>query len=138
MARAFKPVALALAKAISDKKGEEISLLHVGRTSPITDYLLIATALSGPHLQALDIEVEKVARTLSVSCLRRAKPESDEWRVLEFDGILVHLMTSKTRDFYAHENLYHEDARVSWDGERRPAKKGRPRSQRPSGNARAR
>ena len=140
MARAFKAVAVALSRSLSDKKAEQVALLHVGRTSPVADYMVIATALSRPHLDSLQVEAEKSAKDLGLSLLRRAKPESDHWRVLDFGGLLVHLMTKETRDFYALEKLYHGSPRVSWgperDGKAAAAPAGRPSSRRPRSRAR--
>lgn len=114
MARAFRPVAQAAARAASDKKGEEISLLHVARTSPIADYLLIVTGLSRAHLEALETEVQKAAQKLRFACLRRSRPQSDRWRVLDFGGLLVHIMTPETREFYGLDKLYHGARKVPW------------------------
>jgi ribosome-associated protein len=116
MARAFKSVALALARAAAEKKGEEISVLNVGKSSPITDYLLIVTANSRPHLSALESEIEDAAHDLKLPLLRRNRPASDHWRVLDFGGVLVHLMTEQTREFYGLEKLYHESPRLDWKG----------------------
>ncbi len=115
MARAFRSVALKLARAACDKKGEAIAVLNVAKTSPVTDYMLIVTANSRPHLEALEAEVEKSADALGLRCLRRSKPASDHWRVLDFGGLLVHLMTSDSREFYALEKLYHEAPRLKWE-----------------------
>ncbi|MBI5630272.1 MAG: ribosome silencing factor [Elusimicrobia bacterium] len=112
MARAFKSVALAAARAAQDKKGEAVTLLHVSRESPITDYMLIVTALSRPHLQALEQAVEEALEALGAPCLHRAKPQSDQWRVLDFGGLLVHVMSQETREYYALEKLYHGSPQV--------------------------
>lgn len=122
MALAFRGLALAAARAACDKKGEEISLLHVGRRSPIADYLLIVTANSKTHLAALEGEVEEAARRMSVACLRRARPTSDRWRVLDFGGLLVHIMTAQTRHFYALDKLYHGAPAVEWSNHARKSR----------------
>lgn len=114
MARAFKNFALALARAAEDKKGEDISVLSVGKSSPVADYLLIVTANSRPHLEALEDAVEKAALALKARCLRRSRPASDQWRVLDYGGLLVHLMTAQSRDFYGLEKLYHDSPKVAW------------------------
>jgi ribosome-associated protein len=114
MGRVFKAVAVAAARAADAKKGEDIALLHVSKTSPITDYLLIVTANSRPHLETIEREIEDAAGEFNVSCLHRARPESDQWRVLDFGGMLVHVMTDETRKFYALDKLYHDAPRVDW------------------------
>jgi ribosome-associated protein len=114
MARAFRSAALGLARAADDKKGEAISVLNVGKTSPVTDYMLIVTANSRPHLEALEHAVVDEAHELKLRCLRKSRPASDQWRVLDFGGILVHLMTEQSREFYALEKLYHGSPKLEW------------------------
>lgn len=114
MARAFKALAAAAARAADDKKGEQITLLHVAKTSPIADYLLIVTANSRPHLETLEHEIEKALEARGAECLRKAKPESAAWRVLDFGGLLVHLMTAEARQFYQLEKLHHGAPVVRW------------------------
>jgi ribosome-associated protein len=115
MARAFRALGRALARAASDKKAEEIVLLDVRRQSPVAEYMLIATVNSPPHLEAVEDELRKAGRSLRCPALRRARPESDRWRVLDFGGILAHLMTEETRRFYALEKLYHQGRPVAWE-----------------------
>ena len=115
MALTFKALGRALARAASDKKAEEIVLLDVRRQSPVTEYMLIATVTSPPHLEALEEELRKAGRSLRCPALRWARPASDRWRVLDFGGLLAHLMTEETRRFYALEKLYHQGRPVAWE-----------------------
>ncbi len=114
MAQAFKRISVAAARALWDKKGEDITLLNVSRTSPLADFFLIATALSHTHLQSLEEEVGKAAKEFHLHALHRAKPKSDQWRVIDYGGLIVHLMTSEARDFYALEKLHDQAPRVAW------------------------
>lgn len=114
MALAFKLVAVAASRAIWDKKGEDVLLLHVAKTSPITDYLLLATALAPSHMESLEVEVRKVLKGYNIFCLHKARPASDNWRVMDFGGLLVHIMTAEARMFYSLEKLYPDAPRVKW------------------------
>ncbi len=114
MAKSFKMLASAAARAADDKKGEDIVLYHVGKTSPITDYMLLATATSRPHLETLEQEIERALEELGAACVHKARPRSDTWRVLDFGGVIVHLMTAESRAFYALDKLYHGAALVQW------------------------
>lgn len=115
MAKRFKSLATDAAKAASDKKGEDILLLHVGKKSPIADYLLIVTANSRPHLEVLEDTIKTRAREAGFPCLHRARPASDQWRVLDFGGVLVHVMIQEARSFYALEKLYPSSPLVDWE-----------------------
>ena len=59
-----KTAALDLAKSccrvLDEKKAENLSVLDVSEQSSITDYLVIATATSAPHLRALRIELGRM------------------------------------------------------------------------------
>ncbi len=47
-------------RTLDDKKAEDLRVLEVSRQSSITDYLVLATGTSEPHLRALRAELEKV------------------------------------------------------------------------------
>lgn len=118
MARAFKNVAVAAARAADDKKGDNIALLHVSKTSPLADYLLIVTATSRPHLETLEHEIEKsVVEQFGVQVFREARPKGDSWRIIDFGGLIVHLMTDEARQFYQLEKLHHGAPPVHWHAE---------------------
>jgi ribosome-associated protein len=117
MGRGFRFVAVATAQALSGKKAEAVTLLHVTAVSPITDYMLIATATSRPHLEALEGELDKAARDFNLKPLHRARPQSDVWRVVDYGGIIVHLMTKDARHLYALERIYPDARHVQWQKE---------------------
>jgi ribosome-associated protein len=117
MAKRFKSLAIETAKAASDKKGDDIILLHVGKKSPIADYLLIVTANSRPHLEVLEDSIKTRAKDLGFLCIHRARPASDQWRVLDFGGIIAHIMTQEARAFYALEKIFPNSPAVEWERE---------------------
>jgi ribosome-associated protein len=126
MALTFKALGRALARAASDKKAEEIVLLDVRRQSPVTEYMIIATVTSPPHLEAVEDAVRKAGQELRRPALRRARPASDRWRVLDFGGLLAHFMTEETRHFYNLEKLYHQARHVDWEEAPLPGAKTSP------------
>ena len=46
-------------RALEEKKAVDLRVLDVSEQSSITDYLVIATGSSEPHLRALRVELEK-------------------------------------------------------------------------------
>lgn len=116
MARAFKSVAVSIARAADERKAEQIQVLDVRKSSPVVDYIVIATALSRPHIEALE---EKIVEALAEGGLRvhhRSRPQTDAWRVLDFGGVMVHLMSAEARELYALERLNDGAKEVSWRG----------------------
>jgi ribosome-associated protein len=105
---------MAAAQAAWEKKGERISLLRIAALSNVADYMLIITGFSKIHLDALQAAISKAAERLGLACLRRSGARSECWRVLDFGGLLVHLMTAPSREFYSLEKLYHGAPRIQW------------------------
>jgi ribosome-associated protein len=96
-----------LISALEDKKAENLKLLHVGGLSDITDYLLLATGNSEPHLRALRIETEKV---LDAAKVKIAGMDSggfnSGWTVVDAYQIMVHFFTAEQRQNYALDKLW--------------------------------
>ena len=114
MPKAFKPLAVRAAQAASDKKGESILVLDVRKSSPLADFIVIATALSRPHLEAMEHKIEEDMEKAGLRVHRRNKPQTDAWRVLDYGGLIVHLMTDEARRLYLLERLHDGAKEISW------------------------
>jgi len=102
---------LACCKALDDKKAEDIKVLHLGPKSSITDYFIIATGTSNPHLKALGGAVEGTLKELQVETMSSARGAETGWFVVDAYDFMVHLFTRETRAFYDLETLW-KDAEV--------------------------
>lgn len=94
--------------ALDGKKAEDLRVLDVSELSSITDYLVLATGTSEPHLRALRIELERVlddnkARILSVDTTK-----GSGWTVVDAFEVMVHLFTPENRDKYRMELLWRD------------------------------
>lgn len=114
MTKSKKTGSLALAKlccrALDDKKAGDLRVLDVSEQSSITDFLILATGTSEPHLRALRVELEKAldgARAHIVGV--ETSPESG-WIVIDAFQVMVHLFSEEKRGHYGLENLW-KDAR---------------------------
>lgn len=98
-------------RALDDKKAADIRVLQVSAQSSITDYLLLATGTSEPHLRALRVELEKVldARHVKIAGMDTGEPGSG-WTVVDAFQLMIHLFTQEKREEYRLENLW-KDAR---------------------------
>lgn len=114
MPRGFSALAPLVARAADGKKGEDIVLFDVHRVSGITDYMLLVSVGSPAHLEAVETSISEVMDTAGVALVHRDGSDSDLWRVLDYGGVMVHLMHPKAREFYALEKLYHDAPRRRW------------------------
>ncbi len=101
-----------LVRALDDKKVGDLRVLKVGAKSTITDYLVLATGNSEPHLRALRIEVERVldAAKQPIAGMEQGGFNSG-WTVVDAYQIMTHLFTPEQRQNYALEKLW-KDAEV--------------------------
>jgi ribosome-associated protein len=101
------PALLALiCKALDEKKADDLRVLDVSEQSSITDYLILATGNSEPHLRALRVELEKVIDATGTKILGMDKGLESGWLVVDAFDIMIHVFTPENRKKYALENLW--------------------------------
>ena len=114
-----KKLALLCRELADNKKAENIVVLDVRKVSSVTDYFVIASGTSQPHLRAV---VEEITGKLRDDHdLRPARAEGStggNWVVLDFFDVIVHIMHAETRKHYDLEGLW---------GDAKPVKPAKPR-----------
>jgi ribosome-associated protein len=112
-----KTESLALVKlccrALDEKKVEDLRVLDVSEQSSITDFLILATGTSTPHLRALRIEVEKTLDSAKAPIVGMEIPQDSGWLVIDAFDVMVHLFTQDQRERYGLENLWKDAVEVS-------------------------
>jgi ribosome-associated protein len=95
------------AKYADDKKAEDIVILDVRGISPITDYFVICTASSSPHLRAIQREIDDMMHVEhDVKPRWRDQSFESEWLVLDYTDVMVHIFQADRRAFYSLEELW--------------------------------
>ena len=103
----FLKLAKVVVKIAEDKKGENIVLLDVKELTEITNYFVIVTANSMPQINAIANEIEKTLKyDYETEVLRRDGGSTVNWKVLDFGGIIVHIMSQDLRTLYNLENIW--------------------------------
>ena len=100
-----------IVRALDDKKAEGLKVIDVTGVSSVTDWLLLATGNSEPHLRALRIAVEKVVDDAGSPIAGRDMGAFSGWVVIDVFQIMVHVFTERKRDTYNLEMLW-RDGRV--------------------------
>jgi ribosome-associated protein len=96
-----------------DKKAENIVILDVRDLSSVTDYFVIASGTSEPHLRAIVNAITDGLR--EDHDLRPARTDGSmqgAWVVLDFFDVIVHVMRTDARERYDLEGLWGDAARV--------------------------
>ena len=96
-----------------NKKAENITVLDVRKVSTVTDYFVIATGSSEPHLRAItDAIVDGLLENHRIKPIAVDGTPRDAWRVMDFFDVIVHVMRKETRELYDLEGLWGDAAVV--------------------------
>lgn len=97
-----------IVQALDDKKAGDLRVLRVSAQSSITDYLVLATGTSEPHLRALRVELEKVLDGDKMRIAGMDTSEGSGWTVVDAYQVMIHLFTPDKRDAYRLEQLWND------------------------------
>ena len=96
-----------------NKKAENIVILDVRDLSSVTDYFVIASGTSEPHLRAIVDEItDRLRDEYDLRPLRKDGSMQGAWVVLDFFDVIVHVMRTDARERYDLEGLWGDAARV--------------------------
>ena len=103
-----------LCRELADnKKAENIAVLDVRELSSITDYFVIATGTSEPHLRAISDEIiDKLRDEYGVRPRAIDGNLQTAWLVLDYFDVIVHIMRADIREHYDLEALWGDAPRV--------------------------
>ena len=111
-----KEIALAVTKALDEKKGMDIKLLKIDRVSSLADYFLICTGTSNTHVKTLCDYAEFVLEEMGETMLGREGHRGNAWELLDYGAIVVHVFTQEAREFYGLERLWADAETVDLTG----------------------
>ena len=101
-----KEVALAVTKALDEKKGIDIKLLRIEKISSLADYFIICTGTVNTHVKTLCDYAEYTMEQLGEPMLGREGHRGNSWELLDFGSVVVHVFTDEARKFYDLERLW--------------------------------
>jgi len=98
--------------SLDEKKAEDLRVLDVRKQSTITDFLVLATGTSEPHLRALRVELEKTIDGAGEPIIGVESGQGSGWTVFDAFDIMVHLFTAENRAKYRLELLWKDAVEV--------------------------
>jgi ribosome-associated protein len=108
-----RKLALLCRELADNKKADDIAILDVRELSSVTDYFVIASGSSEPHLRAI---VDEITDKLREDFALRPKAVDGTlqaaWIVLDYFDVIVHVMRHDVRDRYDLETLWGDAPRI--------------------------
>src|SRR5579884_65274 len=102
-----KKLALLCRDFADNRKAENIVVLDVRELSSVTDYFVVASGTSEPHLRAITEEItEKLRDDYSLRPRAVDGTLQTAWVVLDYFDVIVHVMRADVRERYDLEGLW--------------------------------
>jgi ribosome-associated protein len=108
-----KKLALLCRDLAENRKAENIVVLDVQKLSSVTDYFVVASGTSEPHLRAITDEITDKLRD-GYDLRPRAIDGTFQtaWVVLDYFDVIVHVMRADARERYNLEGLWGDAPKV--------------------------
>jgi len=92
--------------ALDEIKGIDIVTMDVRELTSITDYMIVCTGRSTPHVKALAENVAVKAKQNNITFVRTEGEKGSEWILVDLGDVVIHVMLPATREFYSLEDLW--------------------------------
>jgi ribosome-associated protein len=113
---ASKEVAVAAARASSEKQADDVVILDVHELIVITDFFVICSASTNRQIKTVIENVEERLRTqLGVHPVRREGEADAGWWLLDYIDVVVHVFGTEERAYYDLERLWRDAPRPTWE-----------------------
>lgn len=124
-----KKLALLCRELADNKKAEDIVVLDVHKVSNVTDYFVICSGSSEPHLRSIVTELEsRLWKEHSIRPRAEDGGRGGRWVVMDFFDVIVHIMHPDVRKQYDLESLWSDATRVRVSPPRKPKAKAAPKA----------
>ena len=93
-------------KILDNNKAKNIISIDLRNKSYIADYMIIASGTSSRHLQALSEILINELKKIGMDKCRIEGRESNDWKLVDTNDIIVHIFHPEKRKFYDLEKMW--------------------------------
>jgi ribosome-associated protein len=102
-----RELALESARIADAQKGSNIVILQVGEVLGVTEYFVVVSASNRRLVRTLVDEIEVQCRdTVGRTPSRTEGVREQQWVLLDYGDVVVHVFLEEIREFYDIERLY--------------------------------
>jgi ribosome-associated protein len=100
-------------KILDEKKGNDIQVMDVRELVSYTDFLILCTGTSNPHIHALVSSIKECFKGNQKPNFLNSSSD-DSWSILDFVDVVVHVFKEETRIFYDLEGLWCDSKKMDY------------------------
>ena len=120
------PAAIAIARtaatASDDKKGTEIVIFDVSEVIVIAEAFVVTSANNRRLVRTIADAVEDAVRAEHDRSPLRIEGLSDQqWVLIDYGDVVIHVFSEEQRRFYEIERLYRDAPKIDWEPRPAPA-----------------
>ncbi|MEY3395742.1 MAG: ribosome silencing factor [Verrucomicrobiota bacterium] len=117
MAIEGEELARACVKAAAEMQAENIRVWDMRGVSNLTDFMIVCSGTSMPHLRAIIRDVAGIVdKGHHVKPVHSEGKADSRWVVLDYIDVMMHVMDEEMREFYGLETLWADAKELPWDG----------------------
>ncbi|MEN8214207.1 MAG: ribosome silencing factor [Pseudomonadota bacterium] len=94
---------------LDEMKAQDVVVLDVRGKTSITDFMIIASGRSDRQVKAIAEAVAFQSKQQGEPALGTEGFADGEWALIDLNGVIVHVMQPKVRDYYQLERLWKMD-----------------------------
>ncbi len=108
-------IAKIAAQAADEKQATDVTVLDVGEILAITDLFVVASAGNKRQVRTISDAITDAVRTQTGrSPLSSEGVTEQQWILIDYGSVVIHIFDDETRRFYEIERLYRDVPAVSW------------------------
>ncbi len=110
-----RDLVLTAARTADDKKADHTVVLQVGNVLAITEYFVITSASNRRLVKTVVDSIEEAVRDAHGRSPLRAEGVSEQqWVLIDYGDVVVHVFADEVRAYYEIERLYRDVPRIEW------------------------
>lgn len=110
-----RQLAITAAQVADAHHGNDVLILHVGDVLALTEYFVVVGASNKRLVNAIVDEVEAQLKVLVERApIRVEGMRENQWVLIDYGDVIVHVFLKEIRDFYEIERLYTDVAKIEW------------------------
>ena len=100
------------AELAADRKAENLVALDLRGISTFTDFFVICSGTSEPHLKAIAGEIEEKLKVAGTRPNAVDGYPMSQWIVIDYGDVVVHIFHAQKRAYYSLEDLWSDAPRL--------------------------